>query len=133
MPILANLAGAINAFKLPGGITIERFTSDVDSEGYPIEDAGGSTVIPFPTAVVWQVTGRDLLKLTEGDSTKEVIGVIVPSRLRTAKEGSDEMADIVLYTPEGEAVENRYVVKTAEDWIAQSGHYRCFCFREQTG
>lgn len=131
MPILSSLAGVINAFALPGGITIERFTSDVDVDGYPIE-SGAPTVIAFPKAVVWQVTGRDLLKLTEGDSTKEVIGVIVPARLRVAREGSDEMSDVVLYTPEGES-EQRYVVKTAENWKAQSGHFRCFCFREQSG
>ena len=132
VPILGGLAGVINSFALPGGITVERFTSGVDAEGYPIV-SGAPTILTFPKALVWQVTGRDLIKLTEGDSTKEVIGVIVPSRLRTAKEGTDEMADVVLYTPEGEAVESRYVVKKAEDWIAQTGHYRCFCFREQTG
>lgn len=131
MPVLASLPGVINSLST-GAITVERFTSDVDSEGYPIE-AGAPAVINIAKAVVWQVTGRDLLKLTEGDSTKEVIGVIVPIRLRTALEGTDEMADVVLYTPAGEAVQRRYVTKTAEDWIAQSGHYRCFCFREQTG
>lgn len=131
MTILPGLAGAIGAFKLPGGITVERFTADV-VDGYP-EEAGAPTVLQFPTAVVWQLSGRDLIKATEGDSTKEAIGVIVPSRLRTAKEGSDEMADVVLYTPEGEAVQNRYVVQTSQDWVAQSGHYRCFCVREASG
>lgn len=131
MSILPGLVGAINAFKLPGGISIERFTADVDTKGYPA--TGAPTVILIPTAVVWQLSGRELLKLSEGDQTKESIGVIVPLRLRTALEGSDEMPDVVLYTPEGESVERRYVVRTAEDWIAQSGHYRCFCVRELSG
>lgn len=130
MAILPGLVGAIGAFKLPGGISIERTTADVDAKGYPI--ASAPTVIPIPTAVVWQLKGRDLLNLPEGDRTSESIGVIVPLRIRTAREGSDEMADVVLYTPAGEAEERRYVVRTAEDWIAQSGHYRCFCVREES-
>jgi hypothetical protein len=133
VPILSNLCGVVDSFKLPGGIMVERKDSDIDANGYPIEDTGGPTIFAVNPATVHTLQGKELLKLPEGDRTKEVIQVFTKVRLRTAYEGTDEMPDVVLYTPQGEGVEGRYVVKISEDWIAQSGHYRCICVREENG
>lgn len=128
MAILPGLAGVVDAFALPGGISIERTTSDV-VDGYPT--ASAPVVSAISPAVVHIASGRDLLKLVEGDRTKEAIAVFTKVRLRTALEGSNEMPDVVLYTSQG--VQRRYVVKVSEDWIEQSGHYRCLCVKEENG
>lgn len=131
MTILPGLAGVINSFAIPGGISIERNTSDVDADGYPIINS--PTVINISPAVIHVVSGRDLVFLPEGFRAGEDIIIFTKVPLRTAKEGSDrELPDIVLYTPAGEATLNRYRVLKSEDWIAQSGHYRSAAKREET-
>jgi len=126
MAILSTLAGVIDSFALPGGITIERATAAYN-DGF--RSAGTPTSIPVAPAVVHALVGRELLILPEGDRTKEHIKVFTKVRLQTALEGAGEQPDVILYTPEGEAVERRYIVKISEDWIAQSGHYRCIAVR----
>jgi hypothetical protein len=131
MPILGGLGGVINSLGLPSAIVIERTTSDVDSDGYATVSA--PTLIPVAKALVWPLRGRELLRLAEGDRSKEAIGIILPIFVRTAREGSNERADIAIYTPSGEGSAKRYVVKVAENWLAQVGSFRCDCVREESG
>lgn len=129
MPILGSLASVVDSFALPGGISIERRTSSIVN-GYH----GNATVsvIAISPATVHPLVGRALLSLDEGDRTKETIQIFTRARLRTGLEGSGDLPDTVLYTPQGEAVQRRYVVKVSEDWAAQSGHYRAIATREET-
>lgn len=128
MTILDNLAGVVDNFQIPGGVKLERRTSSIDGDGNPVRGEPRRTQLQPVT--VHPARGRDLLRLPEGDRTLETIVVFTREQLHTAREGVNEEADVLLYNSGGG--ENRYVVVSAEDWNAQSGHWRCMAQRRES-
>ncbi len=120
------LAFVVTLFKHPAGLVIER-TNNTYVDGYLSNNP--PTLIPVLNSVIHPLKGRDRLLLAEGDRTKEAVQVISTTRFRTSLEGTNEQADIIRYTPTGESIERRYVVTLAEDWKAQSGHFRILAVR----
>jgi hypothetical protein len=120
MPIL-NLGPVVNSFALPGGITVERrLASSYDDFGFPVHNP--SDLLQM-TAVVHNATPADLQMLPEGERVKETIIVFTRSPLLTGDTSSKDEADVVRYN------NKRYRVLLSENWLAQSGHYRCWAQR----
>lgn len=129
MPVLEGLEEVIDCLDT-GSISIERRSGAFfDIDGNPVR--GSAVTIAISPAVVHVAGGRDLLRLPEGDRTREVIIVFTKLRLRTGLEASGKEADVVVYGSQ-DAV-SRYVVRTSEDWIGASGHYKCLAVREEAG
>jgi len=82
-------------------------------------------------AAVQPATGRDLLRLPEGDRSLETVILHVKTPLRTARESSRQMADVLVYrepTPTAAGVlVGRYVIVSAADWQVQGAFTRCLC------
>ncbi len=113
-----------------GSISIERRSgSSIDSDGNPIR--GILLRRTIDPAVVHVASGRELLRLPEGDRVREVITVITQTRLRTAQAGGGKEADVVLYSSQPDEL-GRYVVRVSEDWDGASGHYSCLAVRRES-
>ncbi len=130
MAILGGLSHVIDSFRIPGGISVERHSATTpDSDGDPtVGPLQRFNVIP---AVVQPATGRDLLRLPEGDRSKGAIIVHTKRRLRTSLESRGLMADEILYTPGGDAEPIRYTVATSGDWSIAGGFYRCIALKKE--
>lgn len=116
---ILDLSGVVDSFALPGGISVERYeVGGYDSEGFPLPDVINLTPM---TAVVHVATSRDLQRLPEGERTLETIIVFTKVPLLTSDTTSKIKADVVRYATK------RYRVVLSENWLAQSGHYRCWC------
>jgi hypothetical protein len=61
--------------------------------------------------------------LPEGERVTETIIVFTRSPLLTGDTSSKDEADVVRYN------NKRYRVLLSENWLAQSGHYRCWAQR----
>lgn len=132
MPILRRLGGnLIRRFRIPGGIEVER------SQGTS-EDDDGNLVEATPQNILIDhvaghpVQGRELLRLAEGDRTREVYVFFTPCPLFTADVASGKQADVVLFQGQGDTSKRRYVVRTSENWLLQAGHYRSFAVKEES-
>jgi hypothetical protein len=112
-----------------GSIAIERRTNaSFDTDGNAVR--GTIEIRNISPAVVHIATGRDLLRLPEGDRTSEVLLIFTQQRLRTARVASGQEADVVLYQSQPDET-SRYVIRTSEDWIRQSGHYRSLAVKRE--
>jgi hypothetical protein len=129
MGVLEGLEEVIDCLDT-GSVSIERRSGAFyDSDGN--SQRGAAVTFAVAPAVVHVATGRDLLRLPEGDRTREVIIVFTKTRLRTGLEASGKEADVVVYGSQ-DAV-SRYVVRTSEDWIGASNHYKCLAVRKEDG
>lgn len=112
-----------------GAISVERRNdASFDSDGNPVR--GRAEIRNVSPAVVHIATGRELLRLPEGDRTREVLRIFTQTRLRTAQVASGREAEVVLYRSQNDET-GRYVVTVSEDWLAQSGHYRCLAVKQE--
>ena len=120
MPIL-NLGPVVSSFALPNSITVERIqNTSYDSDGFPVYNAPTELQMK---AVVHNATPADLQMLPEGERVKETIIIFTRTALVTADTSSKDAADVVQYSGK------RYRVLLSENWLAQSGHYRCWAQR----
>jgi hypothetical protein len=87
--------------------------------------------VTFDDAVIHPTTGRSRVQQPSGDGSVERVVVFTQGRLRTSTGGSSEAADIVLYDPLDDGVNERYVVETSEPWVKASGHWRSFATLEE--
>ena len=126
---------ALQIFSIPGGVTVER----VDDAGWTVDgdpDFGNPYPITVCPAIIQPATGRDLLRLPEGDRSLETVIFHSPIPIRTAREASRQAADRLCFrepTPTAAGLlEGKYVVVTAADWQVQAGFTRCICQREES-
>lgn len=135
MAILGHLRGVITSLGIPGGITIERRDgSSLDSRRNPVH--GSLTTFQACPATVQPASGRDLLRLDDGDRSKEVILIHAHATLRTARESSGQEADVAVFreptpTPAG-MLEGRYTIATAADWQPVGGFTRCLAIKQES-
>lgn len=112
-----------------GPISIERRSdASFDSDGNP--KRGRLEIRTVSPAIVHIATGRDLLRLPEGDRTSEVLLIFTQVQLRTARIASGKEADVVVYRSQTEEP-RRYVVRTSEDWLKQTGHFRSLAVKRE--
>jgi hypothetical protein len=119
MTSVLNLAGVVDSLGT-GEIEIERATQAVTI-------ADGNATVPTPRIItiaanVQHATSRDLLRLPENDRTREVILIFTKTALEVGSPTTGKQGDIVRYG----SPERRYEVIRREDWLVQSGHYRCY-------
>lgn len=125
MTVLPGLNGVIRSFgaRMPALEVERRDGATYDQRG--IYQEGTKTVLKIKPAVVQPATERQLLRLPEGDRSKETITIHTIEQLRTARAGSGQEADIVLFrepTPvSGGILKGRYVVVLAGDWQLVAG------------
>lgn len=135
MVVLNHLNGVIQSLGIPGGIAVERrddATTDARRNAVP----GALTVFQSDPATVQPASGRDLLRLDDGDRSKEVILVHSKVTLRTARESSGQQADVILFTeptptPAG-ILQGRYTVATAADWQAVGDFTRVLAIKQES-
>jgi len=128
MGVLEGLEEVIDCLDT-GEVTVERRSSAFyDADGNAVR--GSVSEFPVAPAVVHVATGRDLLRLPEGDRTREVLLILTKLRLRTGQEATGQEADTVIYGSQDSV--GRYVVRTSEDWIRASSHYKCLAVREES-
>jgi hypothetical protein len=130
MSILDSLSGVVDSFRIPGGIEVERRSgTGVDSDGDP--SGGPIQRFRIDPVVVQPATGRDLLRLPEGDRSRGSILIHSKRRLRVSLEGSGLASDVVLYSPGGEIPCRRYVVTTSADWHTVGGFHSVLATKEE--
>ena len=131
MPVLNTLASVVSSLSIPSSVSVERTTFAVlfDDDGNAVD--GTTSVIPLDPVVVHVATPRERELLPEGLRTKETIVVFSLVPLLAGQGASNNNADVVLYTPQGEGTTKRFRVRSVEDFLQQSGHYRSFATREE--
>ncbi len=70
-------------------------------------------------ASVQPLSGGELLRLPEGERTRERIVVFTARRLKTASQQGESSADQIEYQ------RNRFEVELVESWNERFGYYRC--------
>lgn len=101
-----------------GDIVVERASSAVTFvNGNAVVPAGGTITI---VAVVQVASPRDLLRLPENDRTREIVIIFTKEALEVSSPTTGLMGDVVQYGG------RRYEVIRREDWLVQSGHFRCW-------
>ena len=80
-------------------------------------------------------SGRDLLRLLDGDRSKETIKIYAKVPLRVARAASGQEADVLLFpeptpTPGG-LLQGRYTVKVAEDWQHTGGYTKAIAVKQE--
>lgn len=135
MFVLNHLQSVVTRLGIPGGIAVERRDgASIDGRGNPVR--GTLTNFTADPAVIQPASGRDLLRLNEGDRSKETILVHTHAILRTAREASGQEADVVLFTeptPTGAGIlEGRYTVATAADWQQVAGFSRVLAIKQES-
>ena len=132
MPVLDGLAGVVDSLGVPGGIVILRRTGATrDVDGNPA--VGRHTRMRVCPAILQAATGRDLLRLPEGDRTSETKIIHTKERLRTAEEATENEADVLLHREPGETDDSRYTIVKSSDWNVVAGFYRFLAMREERG
>jgi hypothetical protein len=111
----------IDRLALPFGVSVERRDgSTVDATGDAVRGVVTNFVMPPRSVVIHPASGRDLIRLLEGDRSKEAIRVYSKTVLRTAREASGQEADVLLFpqpTPTaGGILHGRYTIMVAQDW-----------------
>ena len=130
MAVLDALAGVIDSLTIPVGIEVERKSATgPDADGDPSQ--GPIQRFRICPCVVQPARGTDLLRLPEGDRSLETILVHSKRKLRTALESSRQAADVLFYTPDGQATAFRYVVVTAANWAIVGGFYSVLAQKEE--
>lgn len=101
-------------------MNIERRTGASWVDGEYVE---GTVTTVTADGLVQPANTRDLAMLPEGQRAGEWIRVSVspPERVRTAVDGEGIEADIIVYTPPGEASSNRYRAVREGNWGGISG------------
>ena len=130
MAKFGNLAKIVNAFQLPGGLDVERRTIGARNSLGESTPPAVSLLILSPV-VVHPLVGAELEKLVEGDRDREHIRIFCRQKLFTAKAGTSQAADVVLYDANAEGNKSRYRVITAENHSANSLHWRCIAKKEE--
>ena len=130
MAILPRLAGVVNRFKIPGGLTVLRRTA-IGSNQFGEDLPPMEIPVPFDPISVQPLVGPQRLQFVAGDDTRESVLIFTRSKLQTAKEGTTDIADILLYDPIGEVEFSEYVIQSSEPWFHQSGHWRSIGLREE--
>lgn len=128
--LFGDLQGVIKDFQIPGGLDVERRTIGARDE------LGESTppsvqLLLLAPVVVHPLVGAELEKLVEGDRDREHIRIFPVQELHTARAGTSQAADVVLYDPNGGGNKGRYRVITAENHMRNAGHWRCIAKREE--
>lgn len=120
MPILNSLTQTIQALRIPGGLTVERRDgARVDEDGNP--SALVASTFTVDPVVFQPASGRDLLQLPQGSTTRGVALVHTTTPLRTAQEAGSERADVIRYPNPHTGGVDRYRVTMSADWIAVGG------------
>lgn len=128
MAVLDGLEEVVDCFAIPGGIKVERRSSTgVDADGDP--SPGPLQRFTVEPAIVQPATSRELLRLPEGDRSKETILVHTKRRLRTSLESKGLGADVIEYRPGSRTL--RYVVVFAGDWEIMGGFFTCLATKEE--
>lgn len=134
MVLPLSVTTAIDRLALPFGVTVER------RDGATVDGRGNSVRGTLSTFVIQPVniqpsSGRDLLRLLDGDRSKETIKVYAKTILRTAREASGQEADVLLFpeptpTPAG-TLFGRYTVMTAEDWQHAGAYTKALAVKQE--
>lgn len=123
MAILGELEGVVGEYAIPGGLWVVRR----ESQGvnmYGEDEAPVEHRIHFDPIVAMPIDGKTRMALPEGDRDKERIGGFTCQRLQTSRGGTDRMADLIEYDPEGGNSPELYLVETCEPWKRINGAYR---------
>lgn len=119
---MLGVAGAIDSFKIVGGLTIERHAAGSYVNGnYTV---GAVTTFTADPIVVHIATGKEMLRLPEGVRTRKAVAVYTKQPLQTASAPGGNDADVVLYGSE------RFEVQTLEDWYDNGGFYKAIATKE---
>lgn len=130
MPVLSTLAGVVGSFAIPGGVDLERRDgAGVDDDGDPVD--GTLTVLNITPGIIQTASGDVMLRVPEGDRSRETILIHTNVLLRTAEEGTGREADVVLYTSDGDTAQQRFTVTTSGDWGIIAGFYSCLAQRQE--
>ena len=134
MALPLSISTAIDRLALPFGVTVERRGgATVDGRGNAVH--GPVTIIILRPVNIQPSSGRDLLRLVDGDRSKETIKIYAKVVLRTARAGSGQEADVLLFpeptpTPAG-TLFGRYTVKTAEDWQHAGAYTKAIAVKQE--
>ena len=132
MPVFSRLSGVIRRLGTPETVSLERTNTEGGSNDEGVWVAGSKSTRTLGSTVVHPISGRDRSLLPEGVRTRETIVTFATELLRTETDFK-QLADVLLYRAEGEALTNRYIVQTVENWHGASGHWRVFSTREPGG
>lgn len=116
MPVF-DLADVVDSLST-GELEVERAQREVTIVN------GNATVDPpdtfLITANIQHATPRDLLRLPENDRTREVALVFTKVALEVGSPTTGKMGDVIRWCG------RRYEVIRRENWLEQSGHFRCW-------
>jgi hypothetical protein len=131
-----NVAGSI-ASLATGTYTVTRTAAGDFGGGFPISLGGGlasnedgryrpGTSSTFTiSASVQPARGRDLLRLPEGQRTREVIAIFTATALQTAAAPGGATADAITFQG------SQYEVQTVEYWFQAGGFYKALALKVQ--
>lgn len=117
MPSVFDLTDVIDSLGT-GEVVVERAVR-------PIGFVNGNAVVDTPDPItidanVQPASPRDLMRLPENDRTREIVIVFTKEALEVSSPTTGKMGDVVRYA------DRRFEVIRREDWLVQSGHFRCW-------
>lgn len=131
MGLFSDLENVVWDFAIPGGVDVLRRTLTARDERGEESPAATQTLLIDPI-IVRALVGAELDKLVEGDRDREHIELQSIQRLHTARAGTNEGTDIVLYDPNGEGNKSRYRVLSSENHVRNSGNWRSIAVKEES-
>lgn len=129
--IFDDLANVVLDFSIPGGVSVERRTLVARNEKGELPEPQVSLVLINPV-VIYPLVGAELEKRTEGDRDKEHLMVFAAQELRTARAGTNQAADVILFDPSGAGNFSRYRVIKAANHSLNSAHWECVAKKEES-
>lgn len=129
--IFADLANVVTDFSIPGGVTVERRTLVSRNELGEPRPPIVSQILVNPI-VIYPLVGAELEKRVEGDRDKEHLQIFSRQELRTARAGTNQAADVILFDATGGGSFSRYRVIRAENHSLNSAHWRCVAKKEES-
>ena len=120
-----DLSGIVDSLGIAGNVEFERATGSITwTNGDPIDP--GYNVISM-RAIVQPATPRELMRLPEGDRTRETMLVHTKSQLVTTTVKDKKLADRMRYDS------RTWEIVRCEDWSRQGNFWRSFAQKIEEG
>ena len=123
MPLFDDLRDVVWDFAIAGGVDMERRTlQSRNALGESVPPA--VAIMLLDPVIIYALVGAELEKLVEGDREKEHLRFYAVQKVLTARGGTSQAADVLLWDPELGGNNSRYRVITSENHMVNSGHWR---------